>query len=141
LAPPTPLPNPSWRASELPYWTGPKNFQFNGTSAAPSHNHRWLPVRNIDITDTPAKELSYDWQGGGLKSWAAAAQTHYSFLSHLEKQDLFKYRFDHWDYHYYRISINFFGVWGQDIIDAWPFPHDDEQYLTTERPKQLQRRK
>ena len=140
LTPPDHPPPSSWRASELPYWEGPDDFEFDGSKPAPYPNHRWLPVEGyIDIVKTPARELSFDSEGGGLHSWAAAAQTHYSFLSHLEKQDTYRYKFDFWDYHYYRVSINFFGVWGSDIIDAYPFPGDDEAFLTTQRPKELGR--
>lgn len=137
---PNPPPGISWRASELPPWQGPADFQFDGSHPAPYPGHRWLPIPgDYDITKTPAKELSYDWDKGGLFSWAAAAQTHYSFLHHLEKQDTQRYKFDIWDYHYFRISINFYGVRGSDIIEAYPFPGDDELYLTVQRPKDLGR--
>jgi hypothetical protein len=141
-APNPPAPANAWRASELPQWTGPANFKFDGSSASPRPNHRWLPLpRTHDIVDTPAAALSYDAHGGGLHDWAAAAQTHYSFLSHLEKKDVWRYKFDLWDYHYARLSINFLGIWGKDIVDAFPFPiPDDEQFLTQTRPQELKRR-
>jgi hypothetical protein len=140
MSPPGNPPPPSWRASELPYWEGPEDFKFDGSNPAPYHNHRWLPIKgDFDIVKTPAKDLSFDAEAGGLHSWAAAAQTHYSFLSHLEKQDTYRYKFDHWDYHYSRLSINFFGIRGSDILDAYPFPGDDEAYLTMQRPRDLGR--
>jgi hypothetical protein len=136
---PNPPPTTEWRTSELPYWQGPEDFQFDGSHPAPYHGHRWLPVKQpIDIINTPAGEM--DHGGGGLlMNWAAAAQTHYSFLTHLEKGELHKYQFDHWDYLYSRISINFLAIAGNDIINAFPFPHDDEQFITTERSKELGR--
>jgi hypothetical protein len=79
---------------------------------------------------------------GALENWAVAAQTHFSFLSHLEKNNLQKYKFDVFDYHYQRISINFLGFWGKDIKEAFPFEtNDDEEYLSVTRPKELKRRK
>jgi hypothetical protein len=52
------------------------------------------------------------------------------------------YKFNLWDYHYSRISINFIGFWGDDLVDVFPFPlQDDEQYLTVVRPQELGRRK
>jgi hypothetical protein len=140
LEAPEPRPSPSWRTSELPPWEGPEDFVFDGSQPAPYSNHRWLPViGGYDIDRTPASHLSFDAFAGGLTNWAAAAQTHYSFLSHVEKGDLYRYKFDYWDYHYARVSINFFGIRGDDILDAFPFPRDDEAYLTTERPKELGR--
>lgn len=89
---------------------------------------------------TPASTLTYDAWGPSLNNWAAAAQTHYSFLTHLERNDIWRYHFDIWDYMYERVSINFFGMRGQDIMDVFPIPNgDDELYLTIERPKELKR--
>jgi hypothetical protein len=136
---PNPVPMNSWRISELPFWEGPEDFDFDGSHPAPYANHRWLPVKPpYDIMKTPARELDAD--GGGLLfSWAATAQTHYSFLSHLEKDELDKYQFDHWDYMYARLSINFLCIAGKDIIESFPFPHDDEEFITRERSKELGR--
>lgn len=87
---------------------------------------------------TPASTLTYHPFGPSLVNWAAAAQTHYSFLTHLEKGDTWKYHFDFWDYMYERVSINFIGLRGQDIIDIFPIPRgDDEGYLTEVRPREL----
>lgn len=91
--------------------------------------------------DTPAGRLTYDSHGPGWRDWRIAAQTHYSFLQHLEEDALWRYKFNVWDYHYYRVSVNFIGFWGDDIVDAFPFPiKDDEEYLTMKRPKELGRR-
>jgi len=73
-------------------------------------------------------------------NWAAAAQTHCSFLSRLEKNETDVYRFNIWDYAYERLSINFFAIRGRDVMDVFPFPQpDDEEYLTCIRPKQVGR--
>ncbi|KAF2433021.1 hypothetical protein EJ08DRAFT_669189 [Tothia fuscella] len=134
--------NTSWRASELPSWSGPKDFAMNGDTPAPFPGHRWLPVRpqERDIVDTPAGALRFDAYGPGWTDWSIAAQTHYSFLQHIEEGGLWRYKFNMWDYQYYRLSVNFIGFWGNDIVDAFPFPsRDDEEYLTTTRPKELGR--
>ena len=139
----------SWKPSTLPSYqgppTGPDGFR-DGAAPAPFEGHRWLPVRPqpgeapYDITLTPASTLTYDAFGPSLHNWAAAAQTHYSFLSHLERNETLKYHFDVWDYAYARLSINFLAVRGRDILDAFPFPTaDDEDFLTTMRPKELGR--
>lgn len=148
MEPPEPssLPtNDSWRISELPFWSGPSDFHFNGTMPAPYEHHRWLPVpdpEHFDIERTPVSIMTFDPHGPSWHDWAACSQLHYSFLSHLEKGDLYKYKFNFWDYHYKRLSINFFGLWGRDIVDSFPFPDaDDEQYLTVVRPKEVGRRK
>jgi hypothetical protein len=144
-------PPPSWRASELPTYTGPlegpDNFTIDGASEPPYEGHRWLPVRpprgsNFDLGLTPASTITYDAFGpGSLRSWATAAQTHYSFLQHLEQGETGRYKFDTWDFQYQRLSINFLAVRGKDIMDAFPFPQpDDESYLTERRPRETNRR-
>jgi hypothetical protein len=117
---------------------------FNDATPAPFNGHRWLPVppSELDIVKTPAGRLTFDSHGSGWRDWRIAAQTHYSFLQHLEEESLWRYKFNLWDYQYYRISVNFIGFWGDDIVDAFPFPvADDEEYLTMIRPKELGRRK
>jgi len=132
----------SWRASQLPEWKGPADFVFNGTQPAPFPGHRWLPVppASRDIDTTPCGALRFDSHGPGWTDWTIAAQTHASFLQHLEQDSLWRYKFNLWDYHYYRLSVNFIGFWGDDLVDAFPFPiRDDEEYLTKVRPKELNR--
>ncbi|PKS10099.1 hypothetical protein jhhlp_001849 [Lomentospora prolificans] len=149
----TPPVNPqpaTWRTSSLPSFggtaEGPPDFSKNGSSPAPYRNHRWLPVRTestellSDLTMSPASTLTYDPFGPGLLNWAAAAQTHSSFLSRLEKNQTDMYRFNIWDYAYERLSINFLAIRGSDIMETFPFPQsDDEDYLTCVRPKELRR--
>ena len=91
--------------------------------------------------DTPITAASYNKGGPGFYSWVVAAQTHYSFLQNLENHDLWKYKFDIWDYDYERLSINFICVWGDDIVDNRPFGiNDDERFLTMILPPRLKRR-
>lgn len=144
-------PENSWRASELPVYSGPKSgpkdFAIDGSTPAPFKNHRWLPVAlpkgesTYDISDYPVSTATYNAHGPSLQNWALAAQVHYSFLQHLEQNDTHRYKFDMWDYAYDRLSINFIAIRGRDVIDCFPFPqHDDEDYLTVKRPKELGRR-
>jgi hypothetical protein len=78
-----------------------------------------------------------------MHNWAAAAQAHYSFLTHLERQEVAqRYRFDLWgDFSAYtRLNINLIAIRGRDILDVYPFPgSDDEWYLTVTRPRELRR--
>jgi len=146
---PSSPPAKSWRASELPAYngpvTGPKGWKSDGSVASPFVGHRWLPVRGKqEITGEepvfPASTVTYDAFGPGLRNWGAAAQLQYSFLQHLENGEIWKFKFGVWDYHYDRVSINFFAIRGGDIMDAYPFPkEDDEGYLAVDRPKELHR--
>lgn len=136
-----------WRTSALPDFDGPTDgpptFAKNGSTPAPYEGHRWLPVRppkDVDIASTPASTLTYDPFGPGLLNWAAAAQTHASFLSHLEKNETALYHFSIWDVAYARLSINFLAIRGRDVMDVFPFPKpDDEDYLTRVRPREVGR--
>lgn len=100
--------NPKWRASELPDWIEPADFQApesrddwndhikklvprpkvtddseRGTRELPFH--RWLPVRgHAAIQKTPISQTENGAFGGGWWSWAIAAQQHYSFFDNLE---------------------------------------------------------
>lgn len=147
ISPPAHIPTAAWRTSALPNYDGgqdgPLNFSGNGSTPAPHRGHRWLPVRpaaDVDVTSTPASTLTYDPFGPGLRNWAAAAQTHCSFLSHLEKNETDLYRFNMWDVAYARLSINLLAIRGSDIMDVFPFPKmDDEDYLTRVRPKEVGR--
>jgi hypothetical protein len=146
----------SWRPSELPSYKGrpegPADLSKNGSTPAPYEGHRWLPVRpppdeNYDISLSPASTLTFDAFGPGLNNWAAAAQIHYTFLQHLEQGDIWRYKFNTWDFAYQRLSINLFALRGRDIIDVFrfegdngePFNGDDEHYLTVKRPSQVKR--
>ena len=131
--------SPTWRASELPTWSGPPGYVLNFTMAAPFVGHRWLPAPSFDIDDTPVSEVTYDPHSVAWSSWGVGAQTHYSFLENLEKKALQTYKYDLWDYHYDRLSINFICVMGDDIQSVMPMPEGDEVYLT-QNVTRMQRR-
>ena len=133
----------SWRASELPQWREDGTFSHNVKFAPPSPNHRWLPLGpGYTLDGTPIETTTYDAWGPAWNNWAIAAQEHYSFLEHLETEDLEKYHYDLWNYRFARLSINMIAVWGDDIADNVPFDSgaDDEQTLTVDLPRQLGRR-
>ncbi|USW54834.1 hypothetical protein Slin15195_G081530 [Septoria linicola] len=134
-----------WRTSDLPLWKGPKRFQFTGLEAAPFKNHRWLPLPpNFPLEKTPAGALGaegaaeYNAANIGMRSWAIAAQGHYSFLTHLQKSELYRYKMDLWHYRYNRLSINFFAFNSNDILKD-PITGSDEAFLTVKLPLKLQR--
>lgn len=133
----------SWRASELPIWREDGLFQHHERFDAPAENHRWLPLGpGYTNEGTPITTTTYDAWGPAWNNWAIAAQEHYSFLEHLEKNDLDKYQYDLWDYHFGRLSINMICIWGDDIVDNISLlTHtDDEQFLTVDLPRKLGRR-
>ena len=141
LIPPKEVPSPSWRASKLPQWKDGASFDRHKWFDAPYEHHRWLPLGpEYTLDGTPITTTAYDKSGPGWNNWAIAAQEHYSFLENLEKDELWRYNFGIWDYHYERLSINMIAIWGDDIVDNLPFPEDDEEYLTVELPKRLGRR-
>ena len=132
----------SWRASELPFWHDSDDFYHRERFNPPSVNHRWLPLGpGYTLDGTPITKTEYSTWGPGWNNWAIAAQEHYSFLEHLEYNDLEKYQYHHpWDYQHERLSINLICIWGDDIVENLGFT-DDEPFLTVELPKKLGRRK
>lgn len=158
--------NPIWRASELPFWEKPEGFEapeeiekweeyFRSEVATPEDlpKHRWLPVQGQNVLyHTPITQTEFKGAGHGLFSWAIAAQQHYSFLDHLENNRKYLYTLSHgttdamdtiWDMTGERLSINFIALRGELILEnldklaAWK---DDEEYLTVELPRQLNKR-
>lgn len=136
-----------WRASELPWWEGPSNFnytkffQHRPDGAFPGH--RWLPVPyKYNADDTPIQDTSYNAFSKGLWNWYIAAQEHYSFFEHLEHNDLYKYKFPSWDYNYKRMGIQFVAMMGDDINAGKPINQEDDEYYFSEvMPKRTGRRK
>ena len=129
----------SWRASELPLWRDSEYFYHRERFDPPSDNHRWLPLGpGYTLDGTPITTTTYNPWGSAWNNWAIAALEHYSFLEHLENNDLQRYHYDMWDYHYGRLSINLICVWGDDIVDNLGFT-DDEQFLTVKLPQKLGR--
>ncbi|KAL8766846.1 MAG: hypothetical protein Q9209_006504 [Squamulea sp. 1 TL-2023] len=140
--------NTNWRPSLLPPWDGnpsslllPKHLPLPSTSP-----QRWLPLPppyNTSLKGTPASLLSYQSSTEGLRNWAIAAQQHYSFLQNLERNELWRYGTSNhskiWNMQGTRIQINLIAIWGDDIVDNFPVPADDERYLTVDLPKKLGR--
>ncbi|KAI9756356.1 MAG: hypothetical protein M1815_003779 [Lichina confinis] len=132
--------NRSWRASELPQWTGPADHNYKGDFSAPFEGHRWLPLPKGTPDDTtPIAATTYHKAGRGWHSWAVAAQQHYSFFENLENGALDTYHLGTWDMKYDRISIQLLAIRGKDVLDNLPFESDDEAFLTEVLPRKLGR--
>ena len=131
--------NSSWRPSELPEWEGPDDFEVGSNFAPPFYGHRWLPLPAGSTNEgTPIDTVKYDPYSSGWSNWTVAAQEHYSFLENLEKGELSRYKFDIWDFHYERLSINMIAIMGDDVVANLPFK-DDEEDLTINLPQKLGR--
>jgi hypothetical protein len=90
------------------------------------------------IHRTPVVDIEYNTWGTGLKSWAIAAQEHYSFLENLADNKLDLYRMNKaWITDYRRLSINFIAIWSNDVLDNLPMDTVDEEWLTINLPKKL----
>ena len=153
----------TWRPSSLPDWHGdkidfPLGMGTNGDGvveqddpgAPPYQGHRWLPLRDNknSIMRTPISQTEFDAYGNGWKSWAIAAQQHYSLLQNIEAGEMDRYHFgrsaDEHESNYImgdsRMNINFLCIRGDDVVDNFPFPDVDEPALTWVLPQKLQRR-
>ena len=132
----------SWRYTDYPLWGGPEDWFFDHTSDPPYVGHRWLrlPSEN-EIHRTPIVDIEYKTWGTGLKSWAIAAQEHYSFLENLQRDpNLSMYKFGRpWITDYRRLSINFMALLADDVLDNLPVKGIDEEWLTVDLPKSLSR--
>src|SRR6201996_8323273 len=102
-APPKSVPEQlsiDWRASTLPDWSGPDDFEMDLEWKSAYPKHRWLPLKpgtgNRTIDDTPIVQTGYDAFSKGLFHWQIAAQEHYSFFENLEKNELYRYKFHTW---------------------------------------------
>ncbi|KAJ9638748.1 hypothetical protein H2201_008829 [Coniosporium apollinis] len=139
-----------WRVSNLPPITrvhhNESDFDINDTHGP----QKWGPVEADDpqrplmdanIDGTPAEHGRYDAMGPNWKDYRIAVQQHMSFFQNLEAGEkmMKRYRFDIWDMHYARLSINFLAIWGRDVHLALPMQPDDEQHLTQTVPKKLSR--
>lgn len=153
-----------WRASSLPEWQG-DNVTFplgrstndkgvvepDDPGAPPFPGHRWLPLRENknSLMRTPISETEFDAYGNGWKSWAIAAQQHYSLLQNIEAGEMNRYHFgrstdDHESIYTMgdsRMNINFLCIDGDDVVENFPFPNVDEPALSVDLPQKLQRRK
>lgn len=107
----------SWRASRLPTWDGPGSFRVQKGFRPPFAGHRWLPSlppddRYMDQSPAAAErtETGPEWD-----SWTTHAQQHYSFLHHLERGRLRRYKFPIWRNPTAEISDAFFCARGADM--------------------------
>ncbi|KAI4178929.1 MAG: hypothetical protein L6R41_008134 [Letrouitia leprolyta] len=91
----------------------------------------------------------YNPYGPDWKSWALAAQVHYSLLENIEKNQLHLYHYGTssptategvWDMAFGRMNINFMAIWGKDVLDNAPFDGpDDEHELSVGIPVKVNR--
>ena len=128
-----------WRYSDYPQWTGPDDWFFEITQDPPYDGHRWLRLKNDSLIHrTPVAEIEYKTWGTALKSWAIAAQEHYSLLENLQNDRLDLYKFGRpWLTDYERLSINFMTLWADEVLDNLPMDTVDEEWLTKVLPKRL----
>ncbi|OAA34324.1 hypothetical protein NOR_08540 [Metarhizium rileyi] len=129
-----------WRASALPSWDGSSDISANFWSSPDRKKHRWLPVRgksSFVLDKTPIVETQYDAFGTGLQRWEVAAQEHYSFFENLESRELWRYKFNIWDFQRLRMGIQFIAMMGRDINAAKPIDRDDEEHFSVTMPKRL----
>jgi hypothetical protein len=85
-----------WRTSNLPSWTGPADFRVLKGFAPPGNKHRWLLSDEGQVDRTPISTSMYTTGGPGFADWTVKAQQHYSFLHHLELDELHRYKFPKW---------------------------------------------
>lgn len=153
----------SWRASSLPRYEEsllpsvgegpymPPNF------APPFKGHCWLPLPRSEkhLLRTPFGDGSRlpdpkNSTKGPPVNWQIAAQEHYSFLEHLENEELSVYAFGRpsdglWNIRYQHYNIHFMAFWGRTMRmrSFWGDPDDpqfiknDEVALTMIIPKEL----
>jgi hypothetical protein len=149
-----------WRYVDHPMWQGPVSFVFpydqplpppppHISSSLQKSTHRWLRLPETQdsmirqLRRTPIIASTYDTWGTGLKSWAIAAQHHYSFLENLLNDDLHLYKFAQgakpWIADYDRLSINFIAINSTEILSYLPVPADlvDEEWLTVTLPQAI----
>lgn len=129
-----------WRFTDYPTWSGPDDWFFDHTHDPPYQGHRWLRLaEDSDMTRTPIVDIEYKTWGTGLKSWAIAAQEHYSFLENLQRDpELSIYKFDkNWITDYRRLSINFMALWADDVLAHLPVEGIDEEWLTVVLPRKI----
>lgn len=137
----------NWRPSALPDWTGKLKSDFDASDwYSPSKTpHRWLPIRGDDAyilaNRTPIAKTEYDPFGIGWRRWQVAAQEHYSMLENLENNELWRYKFNIWDFQTARMGIQLVALMGKDINDAKPIAKDDEHHFAVTMPKKTGRRK
>ncbi|KAJ5373730.1 hypothetical protein N7517_005736 [Penicillium concentricum] len=116
-----------WRASSLPRWQGPPSFKVRKDFEPPFEGHRWLLPRDAGSGRDPIARSVYTETGPTLHDWTVGAQQHYSFLHHLEDNDLGPYKFPIWVDPTEPISDNFGCFWGNDAVDLHRIFRNDDQ--------------
>lgn len=133
-----------WRLSMVPDWRGPEDFDLDGWTP-PSGQHRWLPLRTESSSlnrTIPIISTFYDaYDGPGWWKWTLGAQQHYSLLENIERQEMWRYRFNTWNYRDLRMGLQFMVMTGRDINAAKPIAGDDEGYFTVTMPRALNKSK
>lgn len=126
-------------------------LEADNPAAPPFKGHRWLPLPDSEknIYKTPMAKSEYNAYGPDWKSWALAAQVHYSLLENIEKNQMHLYRYGSsspsssegvWNMAFARMNINFMAIWGKDVLDNAPFDGpDDEHELSVNIPLKLNR--
>ncbi|KAL1988513.1 hypothetical protein VTN96DRAFT_8908 [Rasamsonia emersonii] len=106
-----------WRASDLPRWDGPPDFSVQKGFRPPFQGHRWLLASDDEGADnrTYVATTINTANGPGWDSWTVHAQQHYSFLHHLERGDLHRYKFPLWVNPSGKVSHDFVCMWGADM--------------------------
>lgn len=105
-----------WRPSSLPRWQGPPGFKVTKDFKPPFEGHRWLLPHGAGSDRDPIAASVYTDTGPTLDDWTVGAQQHYSFLHHLEDNDLGHYKFPIWVDPTEPISKNFGCFWGNDAV-------------------------
>ncbi|CAI7660251.1 unnamed protein product [Penicillium glandicola] len=113
-----------WRASSLPRWQGPLGFEVRKDFEPPFEGHRWLLPGDAGAGGDPIARSVYTDNGPTLHDWTVGAQQHYSFLHHLEDNDLGRYKFPIWVDPTEPISENFGCFWGNDAVDLHRIFHN-----------------
>ncbi|KAJ5207146.1 hypothetical protein N7491_002222 [Penicillium cf. griseofulvum] len=116
-----------WRASSLPRWQGPLSFKVHKDFEPPFKGHRWLLPGDAGSDRDPIARSVYTDTGPTLHDWTVGAQQHYSFLHHLENNDLGRYKFPIWVDPTEPISDNFGCFWGNDAVDLHRIFRNDNQ--------------
>ncbi|KAJ5143058.1 uncharacterized protein N7515_001845 [Penicillium bovifimosum] len=124
---------PGWRASNLPRWQGPSNFKVNKGFEPPYKGHRWLLSPNAKSGQDPIAASIYTDTGPTLQDWTVGAQQHYSFLHHLENNDLARYKFPIWVNPTESISENFGCFWGKDAAAVHHFSNETGRRSSSSR--------
>lgn len=157
----------AWRASALPQWrdvftltdsisqeaNNGQDMMGSSPASPPFHGHRWLPLPKGEenLYRTPISQSQYNAFGHDWRSWAIAAQVHYSLLENIENNQLSRYYYGNgiddtregiWNMAYERMNINVMAIWGKDVLENLPFQgKDDEKELSVTIPRKLRRRK